>query len=677
MDPARLLEGLTPAQAEAVATEAAPLRVLAGPGSGKTRVLTRRIAHRVATGSADAGHVLALTFTRKAAGELRARLGRLGVRGSVVAGTFHAVAYATLRRDEADAGRTPPALLTRKAGVLARLLQRRGLDGSARPGEVATEIEWAKARLVGPEAYVEAAAAAGRRPLLPVGDVAALYRAYEDEKRRRGQVDFDDLLLRCARHLERDPEAAARQRWRFRHLFVDEFQDVNPLQARLLEAWRGDRADLCVVGDPDQAIYAWNGADAGLLLDFPQRFPDGQTVVLSDNFRSTPQVLAVAGAVLGARSAGAGPLRPARATGAVPTVRRFADDAAEARGIARSLERRHRDGLAWSAMAVLVRTHAQSVVLEEALAATGIPHRIRSGPPFLRQPAVVAALDELGRRQGRLAPWLVDLEDELRQGDEAEEGEDPEAGRRALLAELVRLGREYEALDPAAGTDGFLGWLATALRADEGTAPAGAVEVATFHAAKGLEWPVVFVAGLEQGLVPVGHARPGPGMDEERRLLYVALTRAEEELHCSWAAERRFGDRTAAREPSPWLADVEAAVAALDRAAAEGTDWREALAEGRRRLRSAGGAGAAAAARRRGLAADPELVAALEDWRTAAARAAGVPRHLVLHDATLAAVAEARPRDHQALLALPGVGPVKADRYGGDLLSVVARSIAS
>jgi DNA helicase II / ATP-dependent DNA helicase PcrA len=666
MDPARLLEGLTPAQAEAVATEAAPLRVLAGPGSGKTRVLTRRIAHRIATGSADAGHVLALTFTRKAAGELRARLGRLGVRGTVVAGTFHAVAYATLRRDEADAGRPPPALLPRKAGLLGRLLERRGLAGDVRPGEVAVEIEWAKARLVGPEGYVEAAAAAGRRPPVDVGEVGVLYRAYEDEKRRRGQVDFDDLLLRCARRLESDPEAAARQRWRFRHLFVDEFQDVNPLQARLLEAWRGDRPDLCVVGDPDQAIYAWNGADAGLLLDFPRRFRGGHTVVLADNFRSTPQVLAVAGAVLGARAAGAGPLRPAREAGALPTVRRFADDGAEARGIARAIERRHRDGLAWSSMAVLVRTHAQSVVLEEALVAAGVPHRVRSGPPFLRQPAVVAALDELARRPGRLAPRLVDLEEEAFDGGEAGE----------LRAELVRLGREYEALDPAAGTEGFLDWLAAALRADDGPSAAGVVEVATFHAAKGLEWPVVFLAGLERGLVPIGHARPGPATDEEQRLLYVALTRAEEELHCSWAAERHFGGRAVEREPSPWLADVEAAIAALE-AAAEGTDWRDALAEGRRRLRVAEETATASRSRRPGAAADPRLVAALEAWRTAAARAAGVPRHLVLHDATLAAVAEARPRDHQALLALPGVGPVKADRYGDDLLSVVDRALAS
>jgi DNA helicase-2/ATP-dependent DNA helicase PcrA len=666
MDPARLLEGLTPAQAEAVASEAAPLRVLAGPGSGKTRVLTRRIAYRIASGSADAGHVLALTFTRKAAGELRSRLGRLGVRGTVVAGTFHAVAYATLRRDEADAGRPPPALLPRKSGLLARLLERRGLAGDVRPGEVAVEVEWAKARLVGPEAYVEAAAAAGRRPQVDVGEVAAVYRAYEDEKRRRGQVDFDDLLLRCARRLEADPEAAARQRWRFRHLFVDEFQDVNPLQARLLEAWRGDRADLCVVGDPDQAIYAWNGADAGLLVHFPHRFPDGHTVVLADNFRSTPEVLAVAGAVLGPRAAGAGPLRPARAGGALPTVRRFADDGAEARGIARAVQRRHRDGLAWSSMAVLVRTHAQSVALEEALAAAGVPHRVRSGPPFLRQPAVVAALDELARHPGRLGPRLVDLEEEAADAGEA----------GALLAELVRLGREYEALDPAAGTEGFLDWLATALRADDGPSAAGVVEVATFHAAKGLEWPVVFVAGLERGLVPIGHARPGPATDEEQRLLYVALTRAEEELHCSWAAERHFGGRAVEREPSPWLADVEDAIAALE-AAAEGTDWRDALAEGRRRLRAAEETATASRPRRPGSDADPRVVAALEAWRTAAARAAGVPRHLVLHDATLAAVAEARPRDHQALLALPGVGPVKADRYGDDLLSVVDQALAS
>src|SRR5829696_185405 len=598
MDPARLLEGLTTAQAEAVATEAAPLRVLAGPGSGKTRVLTRRIAHRIATGSADADHVLALTFTRKAAGELRARLGRLGVRGTVVAGTFHAVAYATLRRDEADAGRPAPALLTRKAGLLGRLLDKRGLGGAVRPAEVAAEVEWAKARLVGPEAYVEAAAAAGRRPPIDVGDVGGLYRAYEDEKRRRGQVDFDDLLLRCARRLEADPEAAARQRWRFRHLFVDEFQDVNPLQARLLAAWRGERPDLCVVGDPDQAIYAWNGADAGRLLDFPRRFPDGHTVVLADNFRSTPQVLAVAGAVLGARAAGAGPLQPARESGTVPTVRRFADDAAEAQGIARAVQRRHREGLSWSSMAVLVRTHAQSVVLEAALAATGVPHRVRSGPPFLRQPAVVAALEDLAKRRGRLAPLLVDLEDEAADAGEA----------GALLSELVRLGREYEALDPVAGTDGFLDWLATALRADDGPAAAGVVEVATFHAAKGLEWPVVFVAGLERGLVPVGHARPGPATDEEQRLLYVALTRAEEELHCSWAAERRFGARAIEREPSPWLADVEAAIEALEAAAAEGIDWRDALAEGRRRLRAAEETATASRSRRPGATADPRLV---------------------------------------------------------------------
>jgi DNA helicase-2/ATP-dependent DNA helicase PcrA len=203
------------------------------------------------------------------------------------------------------------------------------------------------------------------------------------------------------------------------------------------------------------------------------------------------------------------------------------------------------------------------------------------------------------------------------------------------------------------------------------------VEVATFHAAKGLEWPVVFVAGLERGLVPIGHARPGPATDEEQRLLYVALTRAEEELHCSWAAERRFGDRSVEREPSPWLADVEAAIAALEAVAAEGTDWRDALAEGRRRLRAAEETATASRSRRHGADADPRVVAALEAWRTAAARAAGVPRHLVLHDATLAAVAEARPRDHQALLALPGVGPVKADRYGDDLLSVVDRALAS
>ncbi|MFN2503791.1 MAG: UvrD-helicase domain-containing protein, partial [Acidimicrobiales bacterium] len=249
-----LLAGLNPAQREAVTTSAAPLCILAGAGSGKTRVLTRRIAWQVATGAIDPRHVLALTFTRRAAGELGSRLGALGVREQVAAGTFHGLAYGQLRRRWSDLNERPPALLERKVRLLAPLLPRRTTPGPngrpapwVQPADVATEIEWAKARMITPAAYEQALAATGRRPGLPAAVLAEVYQRYEDEKRRRRLVDFDDLVILCAEALETDAGFAAAQRWRFRHLFVDEFQDVNPAQYRLLEGWRGGRPDLCVV----------------------------------------------------------------------------------------------------------------------------------------------------------------------------------------------------------------------------------------------------------------------------------------------------------------------------------------------------------------------------------------------------------------------------------------------
>ncbi|MFP5376806.1 MAG: ATP-dependent helicase, partial [Acidimicrobiia bacterium] len=338
-----LLDGLDPAQHRAVVCEAQPLCILAPAGSGKTRVLTRRIAHRVATGQAEAARVLTLTFTRKAAGELRARLGALGVREPIAAGTFHAVAYAQLRRRWADRGERPPVLLERKARLLAPLLPRARAGAGARatvqPADLAAEVEWAKARLVPPSRYEAEVEAAGRRPPLPPATMAALYERYEHDKRRKGLVDFDDLLMLCALALEGDREFAAAQRWRFRHLFVDEFQDVNPVQFRLLQGWLGDRRDLCVVGDPDQAIYSWNGADPTLLTDFGRHFPGAEVVRLDRNYRSTSQIVAVGRAVLPPGGEGVADVTAVRGDGPLPVVRHFDTDVDEARGVARALRR--------------------------------------------------------------------------------------------------------------------------------------------------------------------------------------------------------------------------------------------------------------------------------------------------------------------------------------------------
>ena len=376
MDANRLLEGLDPAQRRAVTTSTQPLAILAGAGSGKTRVLTRRIAYRCALGDADPRHVMAVTFTRRAASQLDDRLRSLGLRDLPATGTFHALAYAQLRTRWAGSGRAAPVLLDRKGRFLARIL---GNTRRVSPSDLATEIEWARAQMVAPDRYAEAVIREQRRVPVEPERIAEWYRRYEAEKRSRGVIDFDDLLEHCIRAIEHDLTFAAAQHWRFRHLFVDEYQDVNPLQERLLRAWLGDRSDLCVVGDPNQAIYRWNGADPRLLLHFERDHPGAQVVELRDSYRSTPQILAVASSVL---AAGRGPLRPPkshRADGPVPVVVGYESDVDEANGIARAIRENHQPGRSWSSQAVLVRTNAQTAVIEASLRRAAIPYRVRGG----------------------------------------------------------------------------------------------------------------------------------------------------------------------------------------------------------------------------------------------------------------------------------------------------------
>jgi DNA helicase II / ATP-dependent DNA helicase PcrA len=703
-----LLADLTPSQRRAVESEASPLSILAGAGSGKTRVLTRRIAYRMTTGTADPGHVLALTFTRRAAGELGDRLRALGVRERLTAGTFHGVAYAQLRQYWADRGQPAPHLLDRKTRLLARLVAGRPDVAGVPLVELAAEIEWASARLITPERYPAESEAAGRRP--PVGSdaMASLMARYETEKVRRRVADFDDLLSRCAHALEHDPAFAAVQRWRWRHVFVDEFQDVNPLQYRLLTAWLGSQPDVCVVGDPNQAVYGWNGADSSLLTRLPDRWPGTEVIRLDDNHRCTPQVVAVAAAVLGDSGSSA---RSSRPDGAPSVVRAYPDDQAEAHGVVAELRQRRATGLPWSQMAILVRTNAQVALLEMACRSAQVPYRLAGARPLLDDPDIQAILADLGRRRGDLfALVAADLarlaggdEDAAAVGDsEAErsavpaDGADsgdgrsvgprgawpaapePTVAQRTIAARTVAdLAADFQRMEGRPTVDGFLSWLGPATsrdRIDDG--PAG-VTISTFHRAKGLEWHTVWVTGLEEGLVPIVHAQTQQAAMEERRLLYVALTRAGDELHCSWARRRTFGDRPVARNPSPWLALLAGGASGYE--APQITPdalWRRRLADQRDQL---------AGCRRPGsglrdaqvAAADPGVVDALRAWRAAAARAAGVPAHVVLHDATLAAVATQRPATADQLLDVPGLGPVKVSRYGAVLLDLVAAHRAS
>ncbi|MCU1351002.1 MAG: ATP-dependent helicase [Acidimicrobiales bacterium] len=677
MEAQALLEGLDDAQRRAVTSPTNPLCILAGAGSGKTRVLTRRIAHRALTGDADPRRVLALTFTRRAAAELSSRLRSFGLRDLPAAGTFHATAYAQLRDRWSSGDGRERTLLESKGRILNRLL-----SGSRRagPADLAAEIEWAKARLVRPADYPHAARRAGRSPKLGFERIADLYERYEAEKHKKGLVDFDDLLALCAEAIETDPTFAAAQRWRFRHLFVDEYQDVNPLQERVLRAWLGDRTDLCVVGDPNQAIYAWNGADASHLLQFTRRHPGAEVVELVDSYRSTPQILHVAATVLAGDRGSPRPLRAHRSSGAVPEVVGYATDADEANGIARALRDHHGPGTPWSAQAVLVRTNAQTALIEASLRRARIPHRVRGATGFLDEPEVRELLGAFARLNEPFTTTLVDLDATVARRRRQLTGEDGDlhaaadeipdldsvaARRLAALETMVRLGHEFLAIDKHAPTNAFPTWLTATIRNEEPERAGDAVSIVSFHAAKGLEWPVVHVAGLEQGFVPITHAREPEALEEERRLLYVAVTRARTVLRGTWAQQRTFGGQTYQRKPSPYLRSLMGATADLAGRDAPAPAVPDHVKATRASL-------AASRALDAPSGTDPALLAALRTWRDGVARVGRVAPTVVLSDRTLSAVAATRPTTTDALTALPGIGPVAVGRYGAMLLALVA-----
>ncbi|MGA8296750.1 MAG: ATP-dependent helicase [Acidimicrobiales bacterium] len=554
VDKGRILAGCDEEQQAAITSDASPLLVVAGAGAGKTRILTRRIAWRVAQGDAGASHVLALTFTRKAALEVRERLGELGLPERVTAGTFHAIALAQLRERAIDEGGEPPRVLDSKVRLLGKVVpsSSRGASSGAKPprrellSAVAGEIEWAKASRIPPEDYENKSRKHGRRTPVAPSSIAQWYAAYEAQKKRAGLVDFDDLLENVARDIADNSGFAAVQRWRFRHLFVDELQDANPAQLRLLDAWLGERDDLFCVGDARQAIYGWNGADPSAVLAFPTRYPGATVLELSTNYRSTPQVVSVASSVLREEQRFQ---NAASSDGPTPTVTAYESDTEEASGVAAAIRRRYEPALSWRRFAVLARTNAQLEAFEQAFDSAGISHRGSTPVRWDTGPEFVEAIEKLDRSGGAegFTRWFADLK------QPADGSNRLSAHSRARRSALLRIATDFVALESRPTAAGFLRFLDESTRDGSFEVVEDGVDLLTFHRAKGLEWPVVFVTGIEVGLLPIAHAASDAAIEEERRLFYVALSRATSELHCSWARRRSFGGRAQRREPSPFL----------------------------------------------------------------------------------------------------------------------------
>jgi DNA helicase II / ATP-dependent DNA helicase PcrA len=685
-------------QREGVLAPRGPVCVLAGAGTGKTRTITHRIAQLVASGHVAAGQVLAVTFTQRAAGEMRSRLRALaghtgsGV-GAVQALTFHAAAHRQLRYFwPRVVGDTGWQLLDSKFAVVARAASRCRLNVSTDDvRDLAGEIEWAKASLIGPEEYASAVADAGRDVPMDAKQIAAVYSAYEALKVRDESVtllDFDDLLLHTAAAIENDAAVAEEFRDRYRCFVVDEYQDVTPLQQRVLAAWLGDRDDLTVVGDANQTIYSFTGATPRFLLDFSRRFPDATVVRLERDYRSTPQVVSLANQVIAAargRVAGSKlQLSGQRAPGPAPSFREHPDETAEAAAVAASIARLIESGTPPSEIAVLYRVNAQSEVYEEALTEAGVTYQIRGGEGFFNRQEIKQALLALQRA--------------AEQGGAATQGPLPDVVRAVLeplgltaveptgsrardrweaLAGLAELVDDEVAQRPQLDLSGLLAELR--MRADARHPPVvQGVTLASLHAAKGLEWDAVFLVGLADGTLPISHAlahgAESEAVEEERRLLYVGITRARIHLALSWALARSPGGRQS-RKPSRFLNGI----APQTRADPAPTRSRRNRGTPTRcRICNNNLTSPAAIMLRRcetcAADIDEELLLRLKAWRLDVAKEQKVPAYVVFTDNTLIAIAELLPDDETALIAIPGIGARKLEQYGPDVLELVRQA---
>ena len=613
-----MLDGLNPEQRRAAESVRGPVCILAGAGSGKTTTITRRIAQQVASGAFRSDEILAVTFTDKAAGEMRRRLEALGVDG-VEARTFHSAALSQLMRAR---GERPGRILSTKALLLRQIGNSLPKPYRFRPaGDLATEIEWAKNRRVTPQGYRRGLD--GHEPPIPPDLMARVFREYEERKQASGPVDFEDLLEQSVRMYEEDEWALAALRERFRAFTVDEYQDVNLLQQTLLELWLGDGDELCAVGDDYQSIYGFTGASPEWLLGLAARYPHAAVVRLEENYRSSPEVLALANRLVPLLGGAEKTLRATRPAGPEPMLRGFGSPQEEGAFVLDRVRALAAEGVPYEEMAVLIRLNARSVDFEELFADANIPFQ---GAALLARDAARRLLKSLrGAGFGSVADEVRRVARELGLAEPVPDGlGERELVRQADLARLCKLAEEFD--DGTNTVEQFVEWLRA--RFDHGGQ--GGVHLLTLHRAKGLEFDAVFLPRVEEKELPCKQAMRMPGaLDEERRLLYVGMTRAKRHLALTWAGP-----------PSRFLAELGVeAPAALPRRKPEEPD-------------------------------DPTYVA-LKRWRLQRSKSDEIPAYVVFHNSTLAEIAARRPSTIAELASVPGVGPAKLERYGAELLEAL------
>jgi ATP-dependent DNA helicase UvrD/PcrA len=706
LGPDDVLDRLDAEQREAAQAVRGPVAILAGAGTGKTRTITHRIAYAVHAGMWQPQQVLAVTFTTRAAGEMRTRLADLGVPG-VQARTFHSAALRQARFFWPQVyDRDLPQIIESKLGLVGQAAGacRMSLDLAGRR-DVASEIEWAKVSNVSVEDYPQLAERAGRDVSgIEPEQVARLFGAYEQARRDADRIDLEDVLLCAAGLLAGDARTAARIRSQYRHLVVDEYQDVSPLQQALLDLWLGDNRDLCVVGDPTQTIYSFAGARAEFLREFPKRYPGAQVLALHRDYRSTPQVVATANALMERADAVSRRahvrLSSEREPGPAVVYREYADEVAEAAGVAAAVRALVSAGVSPGEVAVLYRINAQSEPVEQALTDAGMPYQVRGGERFFERPEVREAMAMLRGAAVAEAAELAAAGVDDGAGDPATRPapleqavagalsavgytSEPPAGtgrtreRWESLSALVALAVEQE----QAGLSTLRSFVDVLVQRSEAQHAPGlnGVSLSTLHAAKGLEWKQVFLIGLHDQMLPSSQARTDQAIAEERRLLYVGITRAADGLTMSWGLSRSPGG-AGRRRPSRFLDGLRPAGSSVhDRDRPDARGARRGPSATVARCRVCGSGLTDATARRLGRCTtcpssyDEGLLEQLRAWRLDRARELGQPAFCVFTDATLIALAEARPVDRRTLLAIPGIGAGKADKFGDEVVRLCAR----
>ncbi|MEV3994259.1 ATP-dependent DNA helicase UvrD2 [Streptomyces halstedii] len=708
-----VLDGLDPEQREVALALGGPVCVLAGAGTGKTRAITHRIAYGVRSGILQPSTVLAVTFTNRAAGELRGRLRQLGATG-VQARTFHSAALRQLQYFWPKAvGGELPRLVERKVQLVAEAAARCGIRLDRNElRDTTSEIEWAKVTQTVPADYPAAVARSRRDAPRDPAELSQIYSTYEQIKRERSVIDFEDVLLLTVGILQDRHDIADHVRRQYQHFVVDEYQDVSPLQQRLLDLWLGDRDDLCVVGDASQTIYSFTGATPEHLLDFRTRHPRATVVKLVRDYRSTSQVVHLANGLLsqarGRAAAHRLELVSQRGKGPEPVFTEYADEPAEAEGTARRVRDLIAAGVPAGEIAVLYRVNSQSEVYEQALADVGVPYQLRGAERFFDRAEVREAGVVLrgAARAGGNDPLLDgadDLPAEVRAVLSTKGwSTTPPAGSGAVrdrwesLAALVRLAEDFEQAKPGATLSDLVAELDERAAAQHAPTVQG-VTLASLHSAKGLEWDAAFLVGMTEGMMPIAYAKTDEQVEEERRLLYVGITRARFHLSLSWALARSPGGR-ASRRPTRFLNGLRPGSTALGTRG--GTGGGAGIDRG-----SAPGAGAArpgtlpqARPRRRGPVRcrvcgrtltdagemklmrcedcpsemDEALYERLREWRAVRAKEISQPTYCVFTDKTLMAIAEAVPGSESELVVIAGVGNRKLTRFGADVLAICA-----